>query len=830
MTMSTARDERLTDLARRILAGEAIDWEAVKCEDPAVVAELRRLQALVAAGGDSTGTAAAPSPEPPAPPPSPPPKKHREDRFIGDFRLVRTLGEGGMGVVYEAEQQHPRRPVALKVIRGGQHVGPDTLKLFQREAQTLARLRHPGIAALYETGVTDDGLHFFAMELVRGPTLSAWIRQRPAGPLTPEEVRLRLSVFKKICDAVAYAHQRGVIHRDLKPGNVLIPKETAGGSFQDPVPDVKVLDFGLARITDSDVQATTYVTEMGKVQGTLPYMSPEQVRGNPDEIDLRTDVYSLGVLLYEMVTGRLPYDVSKAQLPEAVRIICEQAPKSITSTFSGMKHLHADVITIAGKCLEKDPTRRYQSAAALGEDVARYLSDQPILARPPSATYQLRKLVARHKGPFAFAVTVFVLVTALAAMSTVQALRISKERDRANQEAETAKQISEFLEGLFKVADPSEARGNTITAREILDKGADQITRELSDRPGVRARLMLVMARVYNGLALFDKARELVQVTLPLIPPEETLLTADTWELLGTLESTQGRATRAHEAMLKAYGLREKAMAQDSIEFARAVYFVGYSFSSIAEYEEAETHLRRAMELADRHAPAATFLRIWTRRDLGWVCFKANRLQEGERWSREALDIADRELPPDEPERIGALNSLGFALGLLGRSSEGRPYLERAVALAEKIWGPESVWTANIVHSLAELERRAGNLDRAIALLERILQTVEQGVGKDSKMVAMVLDSLAPALAASGKTQESELAYRRLLDLRQNLGEADTSAMAGAMEGLASVLEHSGQKVESGQLAARARELRRRHGSGFGVAMDAGGGGTRSVQ
>ena len=166
----------------------------------------------------------------------------------------------------------------------------------------------------------------------------------------------------------------------------------------DEVPDVKVLDFGLARITDSDVQATTYVTEMGKIRGTLPYMSPEQVRGNPDEIDLRTDVYALGVMLYEMMTGSLPYDLSKAQIPEAVRIICEQAPKSISASFTGTKHLDADVITIAGKCLEKETSRRYQSAAALGEDIQRYLSDQPILARPPSAVYQFRKLAARHKG------------------------------------------------------------------------------------------------------------------------------------------------------------------------------------------------------------------------------------------------------------------------------------------------------------------------------------------------------------------------------------------------------------------------------------------------
>ena len=199
---------------------------------------MQRLARVIGKRGETTETKAAPAPEPPPLPPPPPPPRQSDDRFIGDFRLVRKLGEGGMGVVYEAEQQHPRRPVALKVIRGGPHVSPDTLKLFQREAQTLAHLRHPGIAALYETGATEDGLHFFAMELVRGSTLTAWLGQRPAGPLTPHEVKLRLSIFKKICDAVAYAHQKGVIHRDLKPANILVPKTSAGSSMPDEVPEV----------------------------------------------------------------------------------------------------------------------------------------------------------------------------------------------------------------------------------------------------------------------------------------------------------------------------------------------------------------------------------------------------------------------------------------------------------------------------------------------------------------------------------------------------------------------------------------------------------------
>ena len=292
-----------------------------------------------------------------------------------------------------------------------------------------------------------------------------------------------------------YAHQRGVIHRDLKPSNILVQQTSlpmGTDSFQGP--PIKILDFGLARITDTDVALTTVVTDVGRVQGTLPYMSPEQVRGNPDEIDIRTDVYSLGVVLYELLSGRRPHDLQGAPMHEAARVIVEEEPASLRKTLSSGR-LDADLETIVLKALEKEPARRYQSVSALAEDVRRYLSNEPILARPPSASYQLKKLIARHRAGFAFAASVLLLLVAFGVFMSFQANRLARERDRANRSAQTAELTASFIVGLFEEADPTRSRGNEIKVREVLDKGAERLENQLQEEPAVRADLQQTLAK-----------------------------------------------------------------------------------------------------------------------------------------------------------------------------------------------------------------------------------------------------------------------------------------------------------------------------------------------
>ena len=365
---------------------------------------------------------------------------------IGEFRIVRVVGEGGMGVVYEARQEEPSRTVALKVIRPGLAT-PDVLRRFRQEAHALGRLQHPGIAQIYETGTADTPFGpqpYFAMEFIRGQSLRAYAEQHHPS------VRHRLELIARICDAVHHAHQRGLIHRDLKPSNILI----------DDTGQPKVLDFGVARLTDSDVHAT-HRTDLGQLIGTLAYMSPEQVTADPLELDIRSDVYALGVILYELLAGRLPYTIS-TRIPEAVKTIQQEDPQRLSSV---SRSYRGDLETIAAKALEKDKNRRYGSAAALAADIRRYLGNEPISARPASATYQLQKFARRHRALMTGIVAVVLALTAGIVATTREALRARRAEGLAEARAVEAGEQRQRAEAQSAISDRERKRAEAEESR-----------------------------------------------------------------------------------------------------------------------------------------------------------------------------------------------------------------------------------------------------------------------------------------------------------------------------------------------------------------------------
>lgn len=315
-----------------------------------------------------------------------------------------------MGVVWEAEDERSKNRVALKVMRQGHKVNKDHRRMFRRETEALARLDHPTIAGLFAADHTERGHEFFAMEMVLGETLDQWLLGRPK-TYDAAELELRLRLFQKICGGVHYAHQRGVVHRDIKPSNLIVcgPGMSAENpSSRAQPPTIKIMDFGLASITDSDLGVAT-LPEVWVIRGTLEYMSPEQARCDEDVIGVRSDVYSLGVILFEILTGVRPYEISNTGFAEALRVICEEPPSPLRQSWRWSKNLTADLVTIVGKALEKNLDRRYASAAELGEDVESYLNSRPIKARPPSAAYRLQKSSERVRDETVYSLAKFVV-------------------------------------------------------------------------------------------------------------------------------------------------------------------------------------------------------------------------------------------------------------------------------------------------------------------------------------------------------------------------------------------------------------------------------------
>ena len=681
---------------------------------------------------------------------------------IGPYRVLREIGRGGMGVVYEAEQQRPRRSVALKVILGARHVDADTVRMFQRESASLARLKHPGIAAIHESGSTEDGLHYFAMELVQGRTLSRVLDEAGA-PASRPALRLRLALFRKICAAVAYAHQRGVIHRDLKPSNILVVDADA--------PEIKVLDFGLARITDPDGAGESAFTALGRIQGTLPYMSPEQVRGRRDEVDVRTDVYALGVILYRMLSGRLPFELEQADLPQAARIVSEQEPRPVRAAGAGVKLEH-DLTVIVHKAIDKDPARRYASVAALEDDVARYLGGQPILARGPSPAYQLRKLVARHKAAFGVAGVVALLLVAFAVASAMQARRIAAERDRANREAVTAREVSDFMTDLFKVSDPSAARGNSITAREILDQGVARIEQELAGQPEVRSRLMMTMGTVYSSLGLYDRAAPLLEQTVEtrrgLLGAEHPDTLAAMHALASTYELT-GRSAEAEALYDRVIEARRRLLGEEHPDVLLSLSSLARVYRPQGRYPEAEELDRRLLEtrrrlLGEDHADTITSMFA-----LAADLYLERRYAEAEALFRPALERARVVLGEDHPTTVANTGYLAVTLSALDRHDEAEQLLRGALERLRGILGDEHPYTLEMQSQVAVVLDGEGRYADAERIWRETLEKRRRVLGPDHQMTLSNMNNLANMLFVQGRYAEAEPLLRETLERQRRL-------------------------------------------------------------
>jgi tetratricopeptide (TPR) repeat protein len=616
-----------------------------------------------------------------------------------------VLGVGGMGVVYEAEQENPARRVALKVLKPGL-VTVSLLRRFEYEARVLGWLNHPGIAQIYEAGTDDTGngpQPFFAMELVRGVPLTRYAKDNG---LSTEQ---RLELLAKVCDAVQHAHQKGVVHRDLKPGNVLV----------DPSGQPKVVDFGVARVTDADLQATTVQTAVGELVGTLTYMSPEQVGGQPDAVDTRSDVYALGVIAHELLAGRPPFDLRGKMVHEAARAIVEDEPSTLGALNAALR---GDVETIVAKSLEKDKERRYASAEELARDIRRFLDDEPIVARPASAAYQLTKFARRNKTLVSGLAVAMVALLAGTVTSTwlyldAEDARTEEKRQkelaqdardraidaeadstaaatRARAEAQKANQVKDFLVELFTMANPYRAKSEVPTLRSVLDEGAETLYAGLEYEPNVRAELLSTVGYSYQALFLPEQAarymEEAVEVARTLEGRESRELLAVALRRLGRLRLDLGQPER---------GLVELREAR---ELAVELWGEGH-----------------ARDLRARSMLAQTLLTLW-------------RLEE----AREEFEAVNAGLEAREFEGQEAIEIDGFAkahrvhhaelLVSLGDLAGAEAQLRAVVAAYAADGQGDSAPVANLLVNLAFVVSEQNRDDEAVALYERSLELMER--------------------------------------------------------------------------------------------------------
>jgi eukaryotic-like serine/threonine-protein kinase len=707
----------------------ADNWPSVPPEDPE--------------DAQPTFSLGAPSPALGAPTPPLP-------ASIGRYRILRLLGEGGMGAVYEAAQDFPRRTVALKVIRAG-YASAEMLRRFENEAQALGRLQHPGIAQIYEAGSADTPFGrqpYFAMELVQGQTLTAYCEEHRLS------VPQRLELTIKICEAVQHAHQRGLIHRDLKPANILV----------DESGQPRILDFGVARLTDSGAQATSR-TDIGQLVGTLAYMSPEQVLGNPEEIDTRSDVYALGVILYELLAGKGPYRLGR-ELHEAVRTIREEEPTTLSSV---NRTYRGDIETIVGKALEKDKTRRYGSAAELAADIRRYLGDEPITARPPSTSYQLQKFARRHKALVISAAAVLVVVVAGVVASTWEAVQARRAEARARRESAIAQAVNDFLQNdlLGQASAFNQAKPDpNITVRTVLDRAAQGIRGKFEKQPEVDAAIRDTIGNTYDQLGLYPEAEKQLEPALELSRralgpdnPQTLRIMSD----LMWLKERQGKYAQAEALGIETLEKDRRALGPEHASTLTSMNRLALAYSQEGKYPQAEALLSQTLAIQRRLLGPEHPDTLKSTNTLAIVDLDEGKYAQAEKLFGQALEIKRRALGPEHPQTLLSMNNLAAVYLDEEKYAQAESLDRQALEIQRRVLGPDHPNTLASMNNLAAVYDHEGKYAQAEGLYSQTLAIQRRVLGLEHSDTLTPMKNLANCYGALGRYAQAEALFKQTL-------------------------------------------------------------------
>jgi serine/threonine protein kinase len=794
---------------------------------------------------------------------------------IGPYKLLQQIGEGGFGVVFMAEQEHPvRRRVALKVIK----LGMDTRAVvarFEQERQALAVLDHPHIAKVLDAGATDTGRPYFVMELVRGESITTFCDARSL------PIRDRLELLVQVCNAVQHAHSKGIIHRDIKPSNVLV-------SDLDARPSARVIDFGIAKATDHRMTEKTLFTQFQQVIGTPEYMSPEQAGGSLD-IDTRTDVYSLGVMLYELLTGSTPFNpdaLRSAPYADLQRIIREVEPPRPSTRISESGErlsvvaarrrveprrlgtiVRGELDWIVMKAMEKDRSRRYDTASALAADLTRYLAGAAITAAPPTASYRIRKFVGRNRGAvIAGSVVLTALVAGIigtgAGLVEAEAARAREARQAATarRQAAIAQAANAFLNDMLEKADRAEQGGNPdVTVREVLDNAATRI-RETSAAPGSHAYEPEVLASVhqtigqtYRSLGLYDRSephlRDSLRLTAELFGERHEATALAMRELAGLLLLKENLA-EADSLARRAAEIHAERLGDASAEVALDLATVAHSLDRRRDYLGAENTYRRAlailraspddqrgntadvlinlglvvqergdaagaesiyrdvMRLHEQLGRQGTAQAAVVRNNLAWVLGLLHRHDEAEAMYRETIELRTRLFGPGHPLVATTTNNYAGMLASKGEPARAEPLFRHALDIRRRALGDENPFTISSIENLASVLQDLGRLDEAEALYNQSLALRRKVLGDNDPDVADSLGNLASLMVARGKLAEAEQMLREQLAIRRKVAAGPHPDTAVALTSLAVALSRRNEFTEAEALVREALDIR----------------------